>query len=378
MKKHLAVFCTLCLLGLAALGTALAGTLTLLVGGKSIPIDGFIEKNIAWFSLVPFMQALGDNVRPVKVDVLTSTLVLTKTDGKLQVSVAIQRKDTSIYLDGLAAARGLGYQAKFEGNTLSVSSSDTQAVQPVNSSSALYPKNMDAALLENAVKSLYNSLESGNADAALEAVLNGSGIPVFGTPSRPADLDLLNAYQVMRRSFALSLEIFSLQLGYKYRLFTKLEDYLSGLKEPGLATLDANRLQAGISQAFGNAKASRSQAVVSLVGAMGRERVRRGATLSLKRNAFWGDDALDPIQLRLLDTILTNAFAIGAIRPKNLSVPVQPMSSRATMPMSSRAMIPMSSRAVKQTRVTAKADVTAPKALQDFFNWVAEKAVDQI
>jgi hypothetical protein len=359
MKRNLIAFCTLCILGLTALGTALAGTLTLVVAGKSQTIDGFLEKNIAWVSLVPFMQALGDNVRPVKIDILSSTIVLTKTDGKVQVSVSMQRKESSVYVDALAAARGLGYVAALDGTTVRVNANDPQAT---SGSNALYPKSLDSALLEKAVKTLYDSLDSGNADAALEAVLNGSGIPVFGTPSRPADMDLLNAYQVMRRSFALSLEIFSLQMGYKYRMFTKLEDYLTGLKERGLASLDINRLQTGIATAFNNPKASRSQAVVALVAAMGRERVRRGVTLSLKRQVFWGDDALDPIQLRLLDTVLTNAFAVGAIRPKNLSTPMQPLSSRAT----------------SQTRVLTKADVTAPKSIQDFFNWVAEKAVDQI
>ena len=326
MKQKLLALFTLLSFLIALPNLALADSYALLVNGTKTPIDGFVDKGDLFVSLIPFLQAIGDGARPAKVDVATQRITLTKGDGKLQVMVSIQLKNRLIYVSALEAARGLGFEAHFKDSVLTLA---TQAAPdtttPSSPVSTLYPQGFDGADIEKLVNLLYNELDSlSESNAVLEAVLNLSGVTVFGTNTNPADADKLEIFQVLHHPFATVIELFTLRTGIQFRLFTPLKDFFTGLNDRGVLASGTMLLPLDVptrvAKLFSGAP-SRSQVVFSIVGAMGRERVKRGISNSFKRDPFWGDDALDAVQLRLLDAVLTTGEGPDHLLANHTSLP---------------------------------------------------------
>ena len=369
---------------------AFASPVTLIIDGKSSTLEGIVVKNVLYVALPQFLQALGGGARPVKFDLPTQTIVLTKGDGKVQVPTSIQLKDGQLYVAALEAARGLGFSASLTDATLTLTSQaavDTSAPP----TSALYPKGFEASQFESVAQVLLDELEGSAKDSPnLEAILDGSGVSVYGTTTKPADADELDIFMALHHPFASALELFTLRAGFQYRFFTKLEDFFSGLEDRGVssggAAISADRAPGLVASLF-DGPPSRSQVVFALVGAIGRERVKRGITLSSKRDRFWGDDALDPVQLRLLDAVLTSGpgpesrVARSGVLPTNLRDALTPtwMRNEALehrQPDLERRPSPFVARGAQMvqipTRVAGEAIV-----VQHMMSDVADKAVKQ-
>ncbi len=326
MKQKWLLILTVLSLVFALPNLAFADSLTLVVNDKSIQIDSFVDKDDLYVVLLPFLQAIGDGARPVKIDLASQLITLTRGDGKLQVAVSMQTKNQQLYVSAIPAARGLGFSASLKDTTLTLK---TQAAPennaPTTSPNVLYPQYFEAAKIERLVSLLYDELDSRSpSNQMLEGVLNLSGVPVFGTNDNPADADLLEIYQTLHHPFATVIELFTLRVGIQFRLFTPLNDFFGGLQDRGVlggaSTLTPNDVPAKVTRLFSGAP-SRSQFVFALVGAMGRERVKRGISNSFKRNAFWGDDALDAVQLRLLDAVMTTGEAPDSLLAHHVSLP---------------------------------------------------------
>ena len=376
MKRLLLVFALVLPLCVAVL----AVPYTLKIDGNSTSLEGVLEEGELYVLLLPFLQALGGGARPVKLDYTAATIELTRGDGSKTVKVSFKIINQKPYVAAVQAAAGLGFSANLNGTTLTLSS--RPATPETTSTPAplrLYPQGFDAASFEAVARTLIDEMNStSSSSAVLQAVLNGSGLPVFGTPTRPADGDLLEVYQALHHPFATVIELFTLRVGFQYRLFTPLAAYFSGLSERGIAGpgLGAAKVPGLVGGLFGG-EPSRSQVVLALVGAIGRERARRNITYSNVRDPFWGDDALDPVQLRLLSAVLETgagpehgALVRGAQTPGRQGEP-------AKKPVSSRLYTVRSAHHATH-RAAGSDDPLAPQGITDFFNKVAEKSVKAI
>lgn len=293
-------------------GLAWAVPYTLKIDGTPFTVDGQVQDGQLFVSLMPLLQALtSKGVRPSGFDYTAKTIQLTKGDGSKSVSASFQLINQQPYVAVVQATAGLGFQASVSGTTVTIS---TQAAKPPAETppiqaapSSLYPKGFTAKEFESVASALVSEMSTSSSDV-LKGVLNVGGLPVYGTPTRPADGDMLEVYQALHHPFSTVLELYTLKVGYQYRLFTPIDTYLAGLSERGVGgklTLTAQNLPGKLNALFAG-QPSRSQAAVALVGAIGRERVKRGISNSFKRDPFWGDDALDPVQLRLLSAVLEN------------------------------------------------------------------------
>ena len=294
-------------------GLTLAAPYTVLLDAQKSSVEGTLDGGDLYLQLLPFLQALGGGARPVRFDLTAATIVLTRGDGSKTVAAAFKilgdGPNKQPYVAAVQAARGLGLQASLSGSTLTLSSQSV-APPPLTNPAApvsLYPKGLKGDDFETVARALIDEMNSrSSSSAVLETVLNNSGLPVYGTPQRPADGDMLEIFQALHHPFATVLELYTLRVGFQYRTFTPIGAYLSGLSERGMAgpKLTAQTLPNIVGAALYGGPPSRSQVVLALVGAIGRERARRGVTVSNKRDAFWGDDMLDPVQLRLLSAVL--------------------------------------------------------------------------
>ncbi|MGY2892570.1 hypothetical protein [Deinococcus sp. UYEF24] len=388
-------------------GLALAAPYTVLLDTQKSSVEGTLDGGDLYLQLIPFLQALGGGARPVKFDLTAATIVLTRGDGSKTVAAAFRilgdGPNKQPYVAAIQAARGLGLQTTLSGSTLTLSSQIAAPPPPTNPAApvSLYPKGLSGDGFETMARALIDELngQSGSS-AVLETVLNNSGLPVYGTPQRPADGDVLEIYQALHHPFATVLDLYTLRIGFQYRTFTPIDAYLSGLSDRGLVgpKLTAQTLPGIVSAALYGGPPSRSQVVLALVGAIGRERARRGVTVSYKRDPFWGDDLLDPVQLRLLSAVLetgTGPDKLAArhaqvgprwpgLRPWTLAqTPVEPWGQTSFSLPGGPLMVnfrPPASLPVSLPLLAyaGGTDPQAPQGVIDFFSKVAEKAVKEI
>ncbi|WP_407568910.1 hypothetical protein [Deinococcus altitudinis] len=391
--------------GLLALlsGAALAAPYTVLLDTQKSRVEGTLDGGDLYLQLLPFLQALGGGARPVKFDLTAATIVLTRGDGSKTVAAAFRilgdGPNKQPYVAALSAARGLGLQATLSGSTLTLSSQSaappprnplpTNPAAPVG----LYPQGLSGDGFETVARALLDELSSqSSSSSVLETVLNNSGLPVYGTAQRPADGDVLEIYQALHHPFATVLELYTLRIGFQYRTFTPIDAYLSGLSDRGLAgpKLTAGTLPGVVSAALYGGPPSRSQVVLALVGAIGRERARRGVTVSSRRDPFWGDDLLDPVQLRLLSAVLETGTGPdnlaarhadagprwpGSRRPWTQLPEARPSFSLTGGPLMVKFRPPASPPLLAYA---GGSDALVPKGVTDFFSKVADKAVKEI
>lgn len=383
-------------------GLALAAPYTVLLDTQKSSVEGTLDGGDLYMQLIPFLQALGGGTRPVKFDLTAATIVLTRGDGSKTVSAAFrilgEGPKKQPYVAALQAARGLGFQASLSGSTLTLSS-QSAAPQPAPNPAApvsLYPKGLSGDDFDVVARALIDEMNSrSSSSAVLAVVLNNSGLPVYGTPQRPADGDVLQIYQALHHPFATVLELYTLRIGFQYRTFTPLQAYLSGLSDRGLAgpKLTAATLPRLVSGALYSGPPSRSQVTLALVGAIGRERARRGITVSYKRDPFWGDDLLDPVQVRLLSAVLeagTGPDRLAALHARSgppwpktqAQVPAAPWGQAAFDLPGGPLMVnfrpPAPPASPPLLAYAGSTDTLAPKSVTDFFGKVADRAVKEI
>lgn len=399
-------------------GLALATPYTLILDTQKSSVEGTLDGGDLYLQLLPFLQALGGGARPVRFDLTAATIVLTRGDGSKTVSAAFKilgdGPNKQPYVAALQAARGLGFQASLSGSTLTLSSQSAAPRPPTPNPAApvsLYPKGLKGDDFEVVVRALIDEMNSrSSSSAVLAAVLNNSGLPVYGTPQRPADGDVLEIYQALHHPFATVLELYTLRIGFQYRTFTPIQAYLSGLSDRGLAgpKLTAATLPGLVSGALYGGLPSRSQVVLALVGAIGRERARRGITVSSKRDPFWGDDLLDPVQVRLLSAVLetgTGPDRLAALHAKagpqwpgpqwpglrwpwtRAQAPATPWGQAFGSPLMVSFYAPGRAAQTAPTPLLAPSallayagstDTQAPQSVTDFFGKVADRAVKEI
>jgi len=132
--------------------------------------------------------------------------------------------------------------------------------------------------------------------------------------------------------------------------------------------------------------------VLALVGAIGRERVARGISGSKARDPFFGDDLLDPVQLRLLSAVLE--AGVGPDRAARTAgrASVRDVSPRWSVPEWRARSAPVSvpTFVLERRNLLASApigsgltsgtggDDLAPKSAVDLASKVADKAVSQV
>ncbi len=375
---------------------AFASPVALIIDGKTSTLEGIVVKDVLYVALPQFLQAIGGGARPVKFDLSAQTIVLTKGDGKLQVPVSIQLKDGQLYVAALEAARGLGFSASLKDATLTLTARATTDTAPAPTTGALYPQGFEASQFESVAQVLIDELDGNAKDSPnLEAILDGSGVPVYGTTTKPADADELDIFLALHHPFASALELFTLRAGFQHRFFTRLEDFFAGLSDRGAtsgsstsggATSSAGAISPdrapGLVAGLFDGPPSRSQVVFALVGAIGRERVKRGITLSSKRDRFWGDDALDPVQLRLLDAVLTSGpgpesrIAGSSVLPADLRDALTPAWMQNRKPDLERRPNPTVAYGAQMIQIPTR---VAGEALvvQHMMSDVADKAVKQ-
>ncbi|ULH16955.1 hypothetical protein MF271_17385 (plasmid) [Deinococcus sp. KNUC1210] len=356
--------------------------------GQSSSIDVTVQDGGLYVPLLPFLQALGGGARPSGFDYNAGSIVLTRGDGSKTVKVAFKLVNQQPTIDVLQAARGLGFQVSESGTVLTLSSAPSQSTPahiPVTSTPAtLYPNGFSADEIGPVARQLVDELNSTSSSSAmLQAVLDLSGVPVYGTPARPADGDLLEAYLALHHPFSTVLELFTLRTGFQFRLFTPIDSYLSSLN--GKTALTRQTLAAQVSRLF-EGPPSRSQVVLSLVGAIGRERVARGISGSKIRDPFFGDDLLDPVQLRLLSAVLeAGQGPDSAIKRAGLALPNwtglhSSPSARSSLPVFALERRTLLASAPVGSGLTSGTggDDLAPKSAVDLASKVADKAVSQI
>ena len=401
--KRLLVCLAALLTWVAMSSNAHAEPVKLTVNGHSANIDGFTDGGRLWVSAIPFFQAIGGGARPVKVDQTQALVTITSGDGSKTATVSfVLHKDpttnsNTIYVAALEALSGLGLRGTVTGAgpelTLEVSAATPSAPAPPPAPSVatrFAPSGLEGADLERAAKEFYDAVGSGTDSAPLlNAVLEGFQIPVYGD-ARIADTSQIGLRLFAHRPFALTLEFPAMRAGFERGSFVSLESFLksetqSGLKTRAGGAFDALGFTAMIGGFFERPHFTYSQALVAFVGALGRERVRRGLRSrdGADIDSFWGEKTLDPMQFRLL----TALFEAGPPSPQlrlSAALPKTELPSSAPlMTLSHFVLEPLSltlerARTSSGTLFRASAQGDAPKPLRWFFEKVAHKAVDEV
>lgn len=397
--KRLLVCLAALLTWLAMSSSAHAEPVKLIVNGRSVSVDGFTDGGRLWVSALPFFQAIGGGARPVKVDQTQALVTITFGDGSKTATVSfVLHKDpvlnsNTIYIAALEALSGLGLRGTVTGAaselTLSISAvpapNSVPPAAPPAAATRFAPSGLEDADLERAAKEYYDSVTSGRDSAPLlNAVLEGFQIPVYGD-ARIADTDQIGLRLFAHRPFALTLEFPAMRAGYDNGSFVSLESFLkselqSGLKTRAGGAFDALSFNAMIGGFFAQPHFSYSQALVAFVGALGRERVRRGLRSrdGADLDSFWGEKTLDPMQFRLLTALFeagppSPQLRLGAALPR--PAPLMTLSRFVLEPLAASLKRVSTSRGAIWS---ASAQGDAPKPLRWFFEKVADKAVDEV
>jgi hypothetical protein len=399
MKRWLVGLAALLCLSLIA-GPVRAEPVNMVVDGRSLSVDGFTASDRLWVALIGFCQAVGGGTRPVRVDQTQALVTITSGDGSRTATVSFVLRGNTIYIAALEALSGLGLTGTVTGAapnlTLSVSAAPRPSPAPpviAAAATRFAPDGLASADVERAAREFYDAVGT-TADPApmLGAVLEGFQIPVYGA-ARPADPDVIGLRLYAHRPFALSLEFPALAGAFERGAYVSLRSFLrseaeGGVKTKAGAAFDVPGFNAALSGFLGLARFSRSQALIAFVGALGRERVRRGLRSQENANLdpFWGETTLDPMQLRLLSALFeagppSPRLRFSAARPapaaRPRTVALRRLGGDLLNPFArslERAALPSPTR----SRITAQTQQDAPKPLRWFFEKVADKAVDQI